>query len=42
MVVEQKLISGLSDSDRGQLAELLERLALLVGQATSEQSESEL
>lgn len=41
MLVERKLIAGLSDSDRGQLAKLLERLAMIIGQAPEEQGQSE-
>lgn len=41
MLVERKLISGLSENERGQLAKLLESLALAVGQAMDEQSQSE-
>lgn len=37
MLVERKLISGLSDHERAQLAKLLEKLALAVGQAAQEQ-----
>ncbi len=41
MLVERKLISGLPENERGQLAKLLESLALAVGQAMDEQSQSE-
>lgn len=40
MLVERKLISGLSDNERHQLARLLESLALAVGQAAEEQRQS--
>lgn len=41
MLVERKLISALSDNERGQLARLLEGLALAVGHAVEEERQSE-
>lgn len=41
MMVERELISALSEQDRSALAELLERLALVVRQAPDERQEEE-